>query len=329
MCVTKVDEEFDYCLNCAWEFEYYFDELAKSEQKRYSYRLGLQKNIYTQYLFLKKENKKLLETVERLKQNIVVQEPQDIVPLFKKSFFFEPEMVRIKGGSFMMGSDVYSEEQPIHKVTINYDFEIGKYPVTFEEYDYYCDEVREKKVLDSGFGRGKRPVINVSWNDAKAYTRWLSKKTGKSYRLPTEAEWEFVARAGTQTRWSFGDNENSLQDYAWYKKNSYYKGEGHKDYGTQQVGRKKANPWGVHDMHGNVWEWCEDWYMDNYEKTPIDGTIQGNNKGLFFEKIVFNKVVRGGSWYDYAYHIRSASRHRINPTNRGNSIGFRLQRTLP
>ncbi len=225
--------------------------------------------------------------------------------------------------SFLMGSNEGRDnEKPIHKVTINYDFEIAQYPVTFEEYDLYCEAQKIDKPSDEGWGRGKRPIINVSWNDAQAYIKWLNEQTGESYRLPTEAEWEYSARAGTTTKWSFGDDEKSLSQYAWYDKNSYDLGKEHKDYGTHIVGEKESNPWGLHDMHGNVDEWCEDDYTDNYNEIPRDGSP--NKKGK-----EGRKVLRGGSWNFSDYDTRSAIRSRSVPAYCFNNVGFRLLRTLP
>ena len=157
-------------------------------------------------------------------------------------------------------------------------------------------------------------MINVSWHDAKAYCKWLSEKTGETYRLPTEAEWEYACRAGTTTKWSFGDDEKELEKYAWYNKNS--------DDKTHPVGEKLPNPWGLYDMHGNVWEWCEDDWADNYKETPRDGSANHNQKED-------KKVLRGGSLGDDAYDTRSAFRFRYNPTDRNSDRGFRLLRTLP
>ncbi|MEA2099437.1 MAG: formylglycine-generating enzyme family protein [Campylobacterota bacterium] len=224
----------------------------------------------------------------------------------------------IKAGSFMMGSNSGgSDEKPLHKVTIAYDFYMGKYEVTFKEYDKFCDATNRKKPDDRGWGRGDRPVINVSWHDAKAYTKWLSKKEGKTYRLPTEAEWEYAARAGTNTKYSFGDSDSSLDSYAWYYKNSYNKGKSHADYGTHKVGEKKPNQWGLYDMHGNVWEWCEDWYKDSYKNTPKDGTDNNSGSQNY-------KVLRGGSWYYSSNFLRSAFRNRNFPSNTVNGNGFRV-----
>ena len=166
------------------------------------------------------------------------------------------------------------------------------------------------------------PAIGVSWHNAKAYTKWLSQKTGNNYRLLTEAEWEFVARAGTETKWSFGDSKSDLKKYAWYDENSYILGKSHNDYGTHQVGTKKSNQWGVYDMHGNVWEWCEDWYLDSYNSTPKDGSANQSQKDNY-------RVLHGGSWSSNANLTRSANRSRFNPAYHYYFIGFRLQRTLP
>ncbi|MDQ7086055.1 MAG: formylglycine-generating enzyme family protein [Sulfurovum sp.] len=181
------------------------------------------------------------------------------------------EMVHLPKGSFTMGEGSNRKE-----VYLNYEFEIGKYPVTFDEYDIYCEDEKIDKPSDEGWGRGKRPVINVSWHDAVAFCKWLSKKTNDTYKLPTEKEWEYACRAGTDTKWSFGDDEKALGKYAWYSKNSYDLGKKDKDYGTHRVSEKLPNDWGLFDMHGNVWEWYEDCYNKD-EKS---------------------KVLRGGSWVD-------------------------------
>jgi len=238
----------------------------------------------------------------------------------KARYSYEPKMVPISRGSFIMGSNSGdADEKPPHKVTINYDFEIGKYEVTIAEYrkcvdDGGCKESKRGDYYKKMCLKDNCPAIGVSWNDAKAYTQWLSQKTGKNYRLPTEAEWEFVARAGTTTKWSFGDSKSDLVKYAWYDKNSNSK--------THLVGTKKANPWGVFDLYGNVWEWCEDWYLDSYNSMPNDGSANHSQKDNY-------KVLRGGSWVNNADYTRSANRFWNNPTIRGNGIGFRLQRTLP
>ncbi len=229
----------------------------------------------------------------------------------------DENFILIKAGSFMMGSDEQKTEQPIHKVTIGYDLYMSKYQVTFEEYDFFCEATGKEKPDDEGWGRGKRPAINVSWDDATEYSKWRSQKEGKIYRLPTEAEWEYACRAGTTTRWSFGDDKLEFAQYAWFKKNSYNKGSKHKDYGTHPVGSKKPNPWGLYDMHGNVSEWCEDWNFKNYKKTPRDG---GANEYGHQDC----KVFRGGSWYYGGTSSLSSFRNWSTTDYRDDYLGFRL-----
>jgi formylglycine-generating enzyme required for sulfatase activity len=204
------------------------------------------------------------------------------------------KMVHLPKGRFMMGEG--SEQR---EVIIDYEFEMGKYPVTFDEYDMYCEDENKEKPSDRGWGRGKRPVINVSWHDAVAYCKWLSEKSNQNYRLPSEIEWEYACRAGTTTKWSFGDDEKELKKYAWYNDNS--------NGSTHEVGLKESNDWKLHDMHGNVFEWCEDWYDKDEDR----------------------KVLRGGSWNLNSFITRSSSRNRLIPTLRGSLVGFRLLRTLP
>jgi formylglycine-generating enzyme required for sulfatase activity len=170
----------------------------------------------------------------------------------------DPEMVLIPAGSFMMGNpsgEGEGNEHPQHKVSVD-SFYMGKYEVTFEQYDIFCQQTGRSTPSNSGWGRGNRPVINVSWNDAVAFCDWLSKMTGKKYRLPTEAEWEYACRAGTNSKYSFGNSTGDLGLYGWYDGNSGGK--------THPVGSLRPNPWGLHDMHGNVFEWCSDWYGSNY-----------------------------------------------------------------
>ena len=181
-------------------------------------------------------------------------------------------MVVVPAGSFMMGSSERelgrdSDEGPQHKVTIAEPFAVGKYEVTFDEWEACvasggCDSYKPK---DQGWGRGPRPVINVSWNDAIAYVEWLSAKVGKPYRLPSEAEWEYAARAGTTTRYWWGD-EITIENA------NYGRNVGK----TTDVGSYPPNRWGLYDMQGNVWEWTEDCYHDSYKVAPEDGSAWMN-----------------------------------------------------
>ena len=264
-------------------------------------------------------------------------------------------MVFVEKGSFIMG-DTWGEgspaEKPIHKVTFTYDFYMGKYEVTFDEYDAFCEATSRSKPSDYGWGRGTRPVINVSWNDAIAYCNWLSAKEklpkaydsngnlldkdGRvttditkvlGYRLPTEAEWEYAARGGNKSKgykYSGGDN---VDDVAWYWRNSgekYLTGDRNKDVITknncraQEVGKKLPNELGIYDMSGNVYEWCSDWY-GSYSGSAQ--TNPYNNSGSY-------RVLRGGSWFDNAMYTRVGDRLCCFPTDAYIAFGFRICRTV-
>ena len=228
-----------------------------------------------------------------------------------------PEMVVIPAGSFLMGSPESEEgraddEGPQHRVTIGEAFAAGVYEVTFEEWgacvaDGGCGGYRPK---DYGWGRGRRPVINVSWEDAQAYVRWLSRKTGKEYRLLSEAEWEYAARAGSRTQHSFGDEITS--------RDANYGGNIGK---TRPVGGYRANGYGLHDMHGNVWEWVRDCWNGSYAGAP-------NNGEAWERGDCSRRVLRGGSWGSYSWNLRSANRLGIHSEFRLDSNGFRVARTL-
>ncbi len=226
-----------------------------------------------------------------------------------------PEMIFLPGGLFQMGDmqgKGKKDERPVHEVKLD-SFAIGRYPVTFAEYDLFCEATGRKKPKDKGWGRGEQPVINVSWKDAQEYCKWLSRETGNGYRLPTEAEWEYACRAGSESAYCFGNDEKLLGEYAWYDKNSKNK--------THPVGEKKPNAWGLHDMHGNVWEWCQDWYDNEYyaecQKQGVMRNPQGPAKGA-------GRVLRGGSYFLSPVGCRSVDRHRYDPEVRRGFIGFRL-----
>jgi len=226
-----------------------------------------------------------------------------------------PEMVWIPADKFKMGSNEDNNEKPIHEVMIAYEFAMGKYPITFDEYDLFCQATQREKPSDAGWGRGKRPVINIDWQNAKDYCQWLSEQTGKQYRLPSEAEWEYAGRAGTTTQYSFGDNENRLQNYAWY--------DGNAGSTTHPVGEKRPNPWGLYDMHGNVWEWCEDVWHGDYKGVPTDGSawVSGGEQG--------RRALRGGSWFDDSNLCRVANRNYSASSSWYYFHGFRVLLLLP
>jgi len=247
---------------------------------------------------------------------------------------FAPEMVVVPAGRFLMGSPESEEgrdgdEGPQHEVTIPKPFAVGKYPVTFDEWDAYIAQAgsggllgivgnKPRKPDENGWGRGKRPVIHVSWDDAQAYVKWLSKKTGKSYRLLSEAEWEYAARAGTTTLYAFGDSISTSQ--AQFSEGSV--GSAGK---TAEVGTFEPNTWGLHDMHGNVWEWVEDCWNASYVDKPDSLKARGEAWTTDDGKA---RVLRGGSWIDFPQNLRSANRSRYFRVNRNYIFGFRLARTL-
>jgi formylglycine-generating enzyme required for sulfatase activity len=225
----------------------------------------------------------------------------------------EPKMVRIRPSVLLMGSPPEEQraiEQPQHRVRIGYPFEVGKYPVTFREWDSVAkpDPEGDHQPSDEGWGRGRRPVIDVSWNDAQIYIKRLNGATGKAYRLLSEAEWEYCCRAGTQTAYSFGPTISRRQANF---KNSQ----------SLPVDRFPANRFGLVGMHGNVWELCEDCWNDNYSGAPADGSPWRTGSCL-------HAVLRGGSWYGHPEGLRSALRTSFVRTNRSSVVGFRLARTL-
>jgi len=232
-----------------------------------------------------------------------------------------PELVVIPAGEFWMGSDktrdpeAYDDELPRHRVSIAKAFALGRYPVTFAEYERFAEAAGRKPPEDQGWGREDRPVINVSWEDALAYCAWLSEQTGRPYRLPTEAEWEYAARAGTETRYWWGDEAG--------KNNANCNGCGSEwdNRQTAPVGSFRPSPWGLHDMLGNVWEWLQDCWHDRYEGAPEDGSAWEAGD-------CSRRVVRGGSWFNDPRYLRSADRSWYFTDYRNNNIGFRLAQDL-
>ncbi|HDN26743.1 MAG TPA: formylglycine-generating enzyme family protein, partial [Thioploca sp.] len=229
-----------------------------------------------------------------------------------------PNMVGIPAGSFRMG-DIQgggdSDEKPVHRVTIK-PLAMGKYEVTFAEYDKFAEATGRRKPSDNGWGRSNRPVINVSWNDAAAYAKWLSQQTGQKYRLPTEAEWEYAARAGSKTKYWWGNNIG--------KNRAACNGCGAK-WGldakimTAPVGSFQPNPFGLHDTVGNVWEWTCSEYEKKYKGKEKRCLQNSANNSLF--------ALRGGSWADQAWGVRIANRFRRTRTGHSRNYGFRLART--
>lgn len=224
-----------------------------------------------------------------------------------------PVMTVIPAGSFRMGcvsgNACEAPELPVRAVTIATPFSMSKHEVTFDEFDRFARATGRERPDDSGWGRGRRPVISVSWEDASAYASWLSAETGKRYRLPTEAEWEYAARAGGETAYGWGESLGAGE--------ANCNGCGRSLDRTVPTGTFRANAWGLHDMHGNVWEWVEDCWNPSYTGAPVDGSAwaQGDCQ---------RRILRGGSWFNPSAFARSAARLSGNPTVRGNIAGFRV-----
>ena len=196
-----------------------------------------------------------------------------------------------------------SKEKPVHNVTVS-AFAMAKTEVTFAEYDVFARATSRALPKDEGWGRDKRPVINVSWHDAKAYAKWLSNKTGRHFRLPSESEWEYAARAGTETKYSWGNAINCSQ-----ARYGHYKGDCGNESKSVSVGSYSANAFGLYDMHGNVWEWVEDCYHDSYNGAPANGSSWTAGSCDY-------RVRRGGSWLYEPGSLRSANRNWEPPGKR-------------
>jgi len=229
-----------------------------------------------------------------------------------------PEMVVIPAGEFMMGSEQGDkDEKPVHRVAIGKPFAVGRFSVTFDEWDgCIAHGGCTYRPGDNGWERERHPVIKVSWHDLKEYLAWLSKQTGKTYRLLTEAEWEYAARAGTTTSYPWGEKIG--------KGNANCDGCGSQweNKETARVGSFKPNAFGLYEMHGNVWQWVEDCYHNTYQDAPADGSawIQDCDDG--------SRVRRGGSWNSLADLSRSPHRNRYPARGRFDILGFRVGRTL-
>lgn len=232
--------------------------------------------------------------------------------IVSKLIYIEPKMVLVPAGCFEMGSNVISNEQPIHTVKVAKSFSIAQYPVTFNEFDLFVNAMNQKIPSDEGWGRGNRPAINVSWMNASAYATWLSEVSGKAYRLPSEAEWEYAARAGCKELYLWGNNASDAEIFAWFANNSEQK--------THPVGEKKPNSWDIHDMVGNVWEWVEDCWHKSYMEAPNDASAWCTPH----ENNAFQRSLRGGSFRDTQETLRSACRYALLPFLSNSNIGFRL-----
>ena len=222
------------------------------------------------------------------------------------------EWADIPAGSFLIGSPSSEADrnEDEWQVKVHLDsFRMSRHEITFAQYDLFCEATGREKPDDNGWGRKNRPVMNVSWHDAKAFAEWMGA------RLPTEAEWEYACRAGTTTPFNTGENITTFQ--ANYNGKTPYKdfAEGEYRRETMPVGSFEPNAWGLYDMHGNVWEWCSDWYSayPKKEQSNPQGPETGNSR-----------VFRGGGWYSAGMMCRSARRYNLNPDFSYNFIGFRI-----
>jgi formylglycine-generating enzyme required for sulfatase activity len=228
-----------------------------------------------------------------------------------------PEMIVVPAGEFVMGSaedEAREDEKPPHKVVLSRQFAVGKFEVTFDQWDA-CVAHGGCTFQGKGesWGRGLQPMVRISWSDAEGYVRWLSRQTGKPYRLLTEAEWEYVARAGSTTNYSYGNDTSQLGEFGWYAANSGGR--------TQAVGLKRPNSFGLHDVQGNVWEWVQDCYKDDYVNAPSDGSSLTPSECL-------SRVLRGGAWSSDADNLRVSARYGHIGNFRSDANGFRVLRSL-
>ena len=259
-------------------------------------------NINNMYIEINKNIKNINDIyleIDKIKKNIVILENKIGI-----------KFTLIHTGEFTMGSS-FDRETPDHIVSISKPFYLGTYPVTQHEWKV----VMRKD--PSRFEGNDLPVEKVSWNDVQEFITKLNEmeKGTNKYRLPSEAEWEYAARAGTKAKYSFGDDDSKLEEYAWYKGNS--------DTKTHPVGKKRANPWGLYDVHGNVWEWVQDRWHPDYDddNRPDDGSAWESGDSP-------RRVSRGGSWFNDAGDCRSAIRGNSNTGYISNFTGFRLLREL-
>ncbi|MFO1153251.1 MAG: SUMF1/EgtB/PvdO family nonheme iron enzyme [Rhodospirillales bacterium] len=227
-----------------------------------------------------------------------------------------PEMVALNTGAFRMGTswfdrEAQSDERPVVNVSIDKPFAIGRTEVTFAQWDACVADrgCHGYSPDDRGWGRGKFPVIYVSWEDAQTYVEWLKSKTGKDYRLPTEAEWEYACRAGTETKYPYGDQ--ITPELANFNRAVSR---------PQPVGSYPPNGWGLSDMNGNLWEWVEDTWVSGHRGRPTDQSVRDDGDPQ-------DRVIRGGSWDDRPRRVRCISRNRKDRDQRENEIGFRVALT--
>ncbi|MEQ8506493.1 MAG: formylglycine-generating enzyme family protein [Rhodospirillales bacterium] len=227
-----------------------------------------------------------------------------------------PEMVVLPKGAFIMGSTLLPAEQPKHPVFIKKSFAMSRFEITFDNWEACLTEGGcSHNPHDHNWGRGRQPIMNIDFHMAEGYAKWLSNKTGQTYRLPSEAEWEYAARAGSTTAFWFGDKE---ADGKINCRNCAGAVPGHRN---GPVGMFEPNPFGLYDMHGNAYEWVSDCWVPHYQGAPRDGSPRVDGDCNI-------RVIRGGSWYYYARQSRSASRAKNAAAVKSYWLSFRVVREL-
>ncbi len=281
-----------FCPQCGWDFTSdpalgsSENDLTPAELENFALRLSLVQGLWS----------------ERLEMTAQCQkgDPEQSKCVATR----EMEMMLVRGGSFIMGGCTEEDEAPEHEVVLN-DFYLGAYEVTQAQWQAVMGHNPSKL-----HGPSDLPVEWISFHDVQEFLRQLNQRTGKTYRLPTEAEWEYACRAGSRTEFCFGDTESDLVQYGWFDQNSGFE--------SHPVGGKNANAWGFYDMHGNVFEWCEDWYHKDFYK------VSPRENPLCHDRERGHRVVRGGGWSDKAAYCRSADRLGRSPEARSYHIGVRL-----
>jgi formylglycine-generating enzyme required for sulfatase activity len=294
---SKKIEEYKQTLLEAIAEEFPFSKAMQEDLREYELHLGLRE-------------KDILEIIAKIikpKEQAMIRAKQEQELTLDLGQGMILELVRIPSGKFMMGSDEYDSEKPIHEVTVP-AFLMGKYAVTNAQWEAVMGTKPAEK-YDVKFQGKNQPVVGVSWNNCVEFCRKLSITSGENIRLPSEAEWEYACWTGTQTKYHFGNDENQLVSYAWYSNNSGGQ--------THPVGKKSPNQFGLYDMHGNVWEWCSDRWHENYNGAPIDASSWDSGTEN-------NRVLRGGSWNRSARHCRSGFRVRGNAEIEYDFFGFRV-----
>ena len=330
-CGKLLQPQANYCDRCGTPVR---DNGSEAPEYAPPYLASSQSEIPTQQREDEKERIREIINAEVKRRMAEAQEDRAAERAIKKEQARQEELLKygiresdwlvIREGDFLMGSpesetDRFSNERQ-HQVHVG-RFEMLKTPVTFEMFDIFCDDVRQSRPVDESWGRGNRPVINISYWGAMEYCHWLSKRTGTNVRLPTEAEWEFACRAGTTT--PFWTGEIITSDQANFDANYTYNGseKGTALGKTTPVDTYAPNPWGLHDMHGNVWEWCASIFDDEYNGLELEDAG-------YSEDDVSTRVVRGGSFHNVPGGLRSASRNKLRPSYHYLRVGFRIIREV-